>query len=137
MFLLVRRVGILDARELEPSLALGDPSIAWTVVRSQRFRFCADGYRTSRGIGAGHPVRLAIVAGGSTVGSAKRAFADVICGQADSMNFSIDIDIAGTSFSLIGQIDPPGVDGLSAPCVNRQRPAPPGSCPIFPPAMTI
>jgi hypothetical protein len=32
------------------------------------------------------------------------------------MNFSTDIDIGGTSFSLIDQIDPPGVDGLSAPC---------------------
>jgi hypothetical protein len=33
-----------------------------------------------------------------------------------AMNFSDDIDIGGTSFSLTGRIDPPGVDRLSVPC---------------------
>jgi hypothetical protein len=75
----------------------------------------ADGYQTSRGIGAGHPIELAIMAGGKTVGSAEWPFADVICRHADPMNFSIDIDIGYTSFSLIDRIDLLGVDGLSAP----------------------
>jgi hypothetical protein len=52
----------------------------------------------------------------AAVGSAGWAFADVTGGHADPMNFSTDIDFGGTSFSLIDQIDPPGVDGLSAPC---------------------
>jgi hypothetical protein len=76
----------------------------------------ADGYQTSRGIGASHPLQLAIVARGKTVGSAEWPFADVICGHADPMNFSIDIDIGDTSFSVIDQIDLVAVDGLSAPC---------------------
>jgi hypothetical protein len=56
------------------------------------------------------------MADGKTVGSTEWRFADVICGHADPMNFSADIDIGDTSFSLIDRIDLPGVDGLSAPC---------------------
>jgi hypothetical protein len=76
----------------------------------------ADGYQTSRGVGANHPIRLAIMAGAKTVGSSEWHFADVICGHADPMNFFTDIDIGDTSFSLIDRIDLLAVDGLSAPC---------------------
>ena len=77
----------------------------------------ADGYQTSRGIGADHPIRLAIMADGKTVGSAEWHFADVICGHADPMSFFTDIDIGDTSFSLIDRIDLLAFDGLSAPCL--------------------
>jgi hypothetical protein len=76
----------------------------------------ADGYQTSRGVGAGHPIRLAIMAGDKIVGSAEWHFADVICGHADPMNFSTDIDIGDAPFPRIDRIDLLGVDGLSAPC---------------------
>jgi hypothetical protein len=76
----------------------------------------ADGYQTSRGVGARHPIRLAIMAGDKTVGSAEWHFADVICGHADPMNFSTDIDIGDASFPQIDRIDLLGVDGLSVPC---------------------
>ena len=56
------------------------------------------------------------MAGDKIVGSAEWHFADVICGHADPMNFSTDIDIGDTSFSLIDRIDLLGVEGLSAPC---------------------
>jgi len=36
--------------------------------------------------------------------------------SSDPMNFSTDIDIRDTSFSLTDRIDLLGVDGLSAPC---------------------
>ena len=62
------------------------------------------------------PKLNAIMAGGTTVGLAEWPFADVICGHADPMNFSTDVDIAGTPFSLIDRIDLLGVDGLSTPC---------------------
>ena len=77
----------------------------------------ADGYQTSRGIGANHPIRLAIMAEAEPVGSTEWHFADVICGHADPMNFFTDIDIDDTSFSLIDRIDLLAVDGLSAPCL--------------------
>jgi hypothetical protein len=76
----------------------------------------ADGYQTSRGVGAEHPIKLAIMADSKVVGSTEWCFPDVICGHADPMNFSTDIDIGDTSFSLIDRIDLLGVDGLSAPC---------------------
>ena len=76
----------------------------------------ADGYQTSRGVGAEHPIKLAIMADSKVVGSTEWCFPDVICGHADPMNFSTDIDIGDTSFPLIDRIDLLGVDGLSAPC---------------------
>jgi hypothetical protein len=76
----------------------------------------ADGYQTSRGVGARHPIKLAVMADGKVVGSTEWHFHDVICGHADPMNFSVDIDIGSTSFSLIDRIDLLAVDGLSAPC---------------------
>jgi hypothetical protein len=96
-------------------IELSVQSIATGKVRLELY-CVADGYQTSRGIGAGHPIKLAIMAGGKTVGSAEWPFADVICGHADPMNFFTDIDIGDTSFSLIDRIDLLGVDGLSAPC---------------------
>ena len=53
-------------------------SIATGKVRVELDRV-ADGYDTSRGVGAGHPIKLAIMANGKTVGSAEWRFADVIC----------------------------------------------------------
>ena len=76
----------------------------------------ADGYQTSRGLGASHPVQLAIMAGGEVVGSTEWRFPDVICGHADPMNFSTDIDIGDTSFSLIDRVDLLAVEGQSAAC---------------------
>ncbi|HXQ03355.1 MAG TPA: hypothetical protein VN831_01175 [Bradyrhizobium sp.] len=96
-------------------IELSVQSIAAGKVRLELY-CVADGYQTSRGIGARHPIKLAIMAGGRTVGSVEWHFADVICGHADPMNFSDDIDIGDTSFSLIDRIDLLGDDGLSAPC---------------------
>ena len=76
----------------------------------------ADGYQTSRGVGARHPIKLAISAGGRTIGSSEWHFPDVICGHADPMNFSTDLDIGDTPFSLIDRIDLLAVEGVSVRC---------------------
>jgi hypothetical protein len=96
-------------------IELSVQSLAASKVRVELY-CVADGYQTSRGVSVGHPLKLAIMADGKTVGSTEWRFADVICGHADPMNFSVDIDIGDTSFSLIDRIDLLGVDGLSAPC---------------------
>lgn len=76
----------------------------------------ADGYQTSRGIGAKHPLRISVMAGNRVVGIAEWFFADVICGHADPMNFSADIDLAGVTFSQIDSIALDKIEGRSAPC---------------------
>ena len=81
----------------------------------------ADGYQTSRGIGAGHPIKLEVRAGGKPVGFAEWHFPDVICGHADPMSFSIDIEVGDTPFSSIDRIDMLAVDGQSAPCRQPAR----------------
>lgn len=76
----------------------------------------ADGYQTSRGVGASHPLRISVMAGAKTVGTVEWHFSDVICGHADPMNFSTDLELAGVSFSQIDSIALEKTEGLSAPC---------------------
>lgn len=76
----------------------------------------ADGYQSSRGIGAKHPIRIAVVSGDKTVAVADWFFADVICGHADPMHFSADVTIGDTPFSAIDRLVLLDVPGLSAPC---------------------
>jgi len=105
----------------DPAFGFIDIELSVQDISTSKVRvelYCvADGYQTSRGGGANHPIRLAIMAGAKTVGLADWHFADVICGHADPMNFFTDIDIGDTSFSLIDRIDLLAVDGLSTPCL--------------------
>lgn len=96
-------------------IELSVQSISAGIVRLEIYCI-ADGYQTSRGASAGHPMKLAISAQGRDVGSAEWGFRDVICGHADPMNFAVDIDIGDASFSLIDRVDLLAVDGLSLPC---------------------
>jgi hypothetical protein len=50
------------------------------------------------------------------------------------MNFSGHIDIGGTSFSLAGHIDPPGIDGLQRIAAKKNQQA---ARPTFQPATTM
>jgi hypothetical protein len=104
----------------DPAFGFFDVELSVQSIAAGKIRvelYCvADGYQTSRGIGARHPIKLAIMAGGRSVAATEWRFPDVICGHADPMNFSDDIDIGDTSFSLIDRIDLLEVDGLSAPC---------------------
>lgn len=69
---------------------------------------------------------------------ALRLLADAVgSDHADPMNFPADIDIGGTSFSLLHWIDLLGIDGLSAPCGWRSIAKAIGFEPDGPPAMTI
>jgi hypothetical protein len=77
----------------------------------------ADGYQTSRGIGVGHPLKIALMRDSDILASVEWAFPDVICGHADPMNFSTDIDLQAGAFATLNRIDLLAVDGLSAPCL--------------------
>jgi hypothetical protein len=75
----------------------------------------ADGYQSFRGVGTNHPLKIIILAKGKTVATAEWRFADVICGHADPMNFSVDVPLS-VAFTDIDAIAMDKVEGLSAPC---------------------
>lgn len=76
----------------------------------------ADGYQSSRGVSTRHPLRIAIQSGETTLATAEWFFADVICGHADPMHFSADLDIEPASFTSIDRVALLPVAGLSQPC---------------------
>jgi hypothetical protein len=54
--------------------------------------------RCTRGVGARHPLRIAVLAGETVLGTANWHFPDVICGHADPMHFAADLDLDGGFF---------------------------------------
>jgi hypothetical protein len=76
----------------------------------------ADGYQSSRGIGTAHPMRIVLMAGDQTLASVDWTFADVICGHADPMSFSIDIAFDHADRRRVDRVALWDVRGLAAPC---------------------
>ncbi len=76
----------------------------------------ADGYQSSRGIGAGHPLKIALVADNKIVACTEWAFPDVICGHADPMSFATDVDLDARAFQSLDRIELLKVAGFSSPC---------------------
>lgn len=76
----------------------------------------ADGYQSSRGIGARHPLKIALMSDNKMVACTEWKFPDVICGHADPMSFAADIDLDAGAFQTIDRIDLLAVGGLSTPC---------------------
>lgn len=76
----------------------------------------ADGYQSGRGIGAKHPLKIAVMAGEHTLGVADWAFPDVICGHADPMTFVADMTFDGRAFAQIDRIELQKTKGQSQPC---------------------
>lgn len=76
----------------------------------------ADGYQSARGVGSTHPLKIGILAEGRVLALVDWHFADVICGHADPMNFSIDVDMANELFDRIDRIELKNTEGESRPC---------------------
>jgi hypothetical protein len=75
----------------------------------------ADGYQTARGI-AGAPMLIALLAGTRLVATVPWRYHDVLCGHADPMSFSADIDVAPADFAALDTIALEAVEGRAAPC---------------------
>lgn len=76
----------------------------------------ADGYQSARGIGRDHPLKIALMAGEAVVARAEWPYHDVVCGHADPMNFTVDIDLDEAQFARLDRIELLPVEGLSRPC---------------------
>ena len=76
----------------------------------------ADGYQSARGVGSNHPMKIAVLAKENVLGVAHWHFADVICGHADPMHFSADLEIDDALFERIDRIELQRTEGLSRRC---------------------
>ena len=99
----------------DPAFGFCDIEVSVQAVADGKVRlelYCiADGYQSARGVGARCPLKIAVMVRDQVLAVAEWHFADVICGHADPMNFSADLDIGETSFSQIDRIELLGVDG--------------------------
>ena len=76
----------------------------------------ADGYQSARGVGADHPLKIAVFAKDRILGVVDWHFADVICGHADPMHFAANLEIDDGMFDPIDCIELQETEGQSWPC---------------------
>jgi hypothetical protein len=104
----------------DPAFGFFDIEISVQSLSSGRLRVelygIADGYQSSRGIGARHPLKIALMRGNEILACAEWAFPDVICGHADPMSFAADIDLDIGAIQTLDRIDLLEVEGFSSPC---------------------
>jgi len=104
----------------DPAFGFCDIEVSVQHVAPGRLRlelYCiADGYQSARGVGARHPLRIAVMAKDRVLAVAAWHFADVICGHADPMNYAADLDIADELFAQIDRIELQKTEGESRAC---------------------
>lgn len=104
----------------DPAFGFCDIEVSVQRVAAGQVRlelYCiADGYQSARGVGAKHPLKIAVIAKDSVLAVADWQFSDVICGAADPMNFARDLDIADELFAQIDRIELQATRGESRPC---------------------
>jgi len=76
----------------------------------------ADGYQSTRGVGASYPLRIAVLAGERVLGTADWHFPDVICGHADPMHFAADMELSDGLFVEIDRVELARTSGEAKPC---------------------
>jgi hypothetical protein len=104
----------------DPAFGFCDIELSVQLVATGRVRVelysIADGYQSARGVGARHPLKIAVIAKDRVLAVADWHFPDVICGTADPMNFATDLDIADEFFVQIDRIELQATSGESRPC---------------------
>jgi hypothetical protein len=109
-----------DGSDDDPAFGFCDIELSVQKLVEGRVRvelYCvADGYQSERGVGADHPMKIAVLAGDRVLGTANWHFADVICGHADPMHFAADLKIDSAMFDLIDRIVLQKTTGQSFPC---------------------
>ncbi|RXH04310.1 hypothetical protein [Bradyrhizobium vignae] len=104
----------------DPAFGFCEIELSVQYVAQNRMRielYCvADGYQSARGVGARHPLKIAVLAGETVLGTANWHFPDVICGHADPMHFAADIDLEEGLFPTADRIELRRTSGESEPC---------------------
>jgi hypothetical protein len=103
----------------DPAFGFFDIELSVQALTPARLRvelYCvADGYQTARGV-SGSPLAIALMAGEAVVATVPWRYHDVLCGHADPMSFSADIDGDAAQFAAVDRIALLAVEGRAAPC---------------------
>jgi hypothetical protein len=109
-----------DGSRDDPAFGFCEIELSVQRVAENRVRlelYCiADGYQSARGVGARHPLKIAVLAGEKVVGTANWYFPDVICGHADPMHFTADLEIDDELSAGIDRIELARTSGQSESC---------------------
>jgi hypothetical protein len=109
-----------DGSRDDPAFGFCEIELSIQRVSKHRVRvelYCiADGYQSARGVSARHPLEIAVLAGEKVMGTANWHFPDVICGHADPMHFSADLDIHDGLLAGIDRVEIGGTPGEWEPC---------------------
>lgn len=109
-----------DGSDDDPAFGFIEIEVSVQQVAASTVRldiYCiADGYQTARGVGAQHPLKIAVMAGERRIGLVEWRFADVLCGHADPMTHSHDVTVKDGDFASIDQIILLATAGRSRPC---------------------
>jgi hypothetical protein len=109
-----------DGSRDDPAFGFCEIEVSVQRVAEQKVRlelYCiADGYQSARGVGARHPLKIAVIAKDRTLAVAEWHFSDVICGYADPMHFAVDLAIDDRIFAAIDRIELMKTQGESRPC---------------------
>ncbi|WP_139485232.1 hypothetical protein [Bradyrhizobium ivorense] len=109
-----------DGSTDDPAFGFCDIELSVQRVAEDTMRlelYCiADGYQSARGVGARHPLKLAVLAGETVLGTASWHFPDVICGHADPMHFAADIRLDDGLFAKLDRVELSRTSGESEPC---------------------
>ena len=104
----------------DPAFGFCDIEVSVQAVAAGKVRlelYCiADGYQSARGVGARHPLKIAVMAKDRVLAVAAWHFPDVICGHADPMHFTTDMEISDELFARIDRIELAGTSGEAEPC---------------------
>ncbi|UPK29861.1 hypothetical protein [Bradyrhizobium sp. 195] len=104
----------------DPAFGFCEIELSVQYVAGDRMRielYCvADGYQSARGVGARHPLKIAVLAGETVLGTVNWHFPDVICGHADPMHFAADIDLDEGLFPRADRVELSPTSGESEPC---------------------
>jgi hypothetical protein len=108
-----------DSRD-DPAFGFCEIELSVQRVAENRVRlelYCiADGYQSARGVGARHPLKIAVLAADTVLGTASWHFPDVICAHADPMHFAADLDIGDARFAKIDRLELVRTSGEAEPC---------------------
>jgi hypothetical protein len=109
-----------DGSRDDPAFGFCEIELSVQRVAEKRVRlelYCiADGYQSARGIGARHPLEIAVLAREKVLGTASWYFPDVICGHSDPMHFAADLDIDDGLFAGIDRVELGGTSGECEAC---------------------
>ena len=109
-----------DGSRDDPAFGFCEIELSVQLVAEHRVRlelYCiADGYQSARGVGASHPLKIAVLAKEKVLGTTNWHFPDVICGHADPMHYAADLQIDDRLFSAIDRIELSATPGQSQPC---------------------